>query len=232
MAAAMAIPAAMAAGEVLSSGISSAFNVKLARENRRWQEKMSSTAHQREVEDLKKAGLNPILTVPGAGASTPPGNVAQIENPAKGLSRAVLEGRLMMAQEQSNSANAAKALADKNVSEKQLQVQDAQILKEKSQANLNSANAAKAAAQVPKEKVKGNLFQSIDKVISPKIDNSGNFLDKAIKRAGESIKAKRESKSFKRRQKLRQKKADLRLKKAKQKKFIKSFKGGNTGWQR
>lgn len=62
-----------------------AYNSAEALANRNFQEKMSNTAYQRAVEDMRKAGLNPILAYAQGGASTPGGSGATITGASMGM---------------------------------------------------------------------------------------------------------------------------------------------------
>lgn len=71
------------------------FEARMTRENRKFQERMSNTAMQRSIKDMKKAGINPLLGIAKGGASTPAGSSASgsaasaqsadFDNPAKAL---------------------------------------------------------------------------------------------------------------------------------------------------
>lgn len=67
-------------GSIGGSAVSSLLGQKEARRNRKYQAYMSNTAHQREVNDLRAAGLNPVLSAGGMGASTPHGAMAPISD--------------------------------------------------------------------------------------------------------------------------------------------------------
>lgn len=125
------------AGALGAAGISAASqsatneaNADLARENNQTQINLANTAHQREVADLKAAGLNPILSAGGSGSAVP------------GLTTPTMVSPL------ANIGDAMKAGITDWSAIKQGEAIDSAIEKTKSEARLNDANALLSAAQV------------------------------------------------------------------------------------
>jgi len=114
--AAWMMPAAIAATGIMGqrgAKAANAANAQMAHNQMQFQERMSRTAYQRQVADMKAAGINPMLSAKMGGASTPGGQTAVMQNTAK----AGIESAMQAASLKSMQATARKTNAEAQVIE-------------------------------------------------------------------------------------------------------------------
>jgi hypothetical protein len=123
-------------------------NLKFNEDRFNDQVNLANTAHQREVRDLKAAGLNPILSAQGSGASVPSLGVADQINPAQGISDALNSAAHYMSEEYKANVDSIRADTEHTNLVNDAQAAQNHAIRAQADADVNSARASEMRSKL------------------------------------------------------------------------------------
>lgn len=167
--------------DVISTNNTNATNVQLQNQANQFSERMSSTAWQRGVADMEKAGINPMLAVSQGSASAPTGQAAATESTQFGSK--VLGGSLASARDM------ARTVADIKNTHAETTLKNAKALTEVETAKkeMHNAHTAEIATEVAKHQLPAVKAQAVTDKGQAEWDKTMQGYDNVSRRIFEGI---------------------------------------------
>lgn len=146
-------------------------NIELYNANQKWMTQMSNTAYQRAMDDMKKAGLNPMLAYQQGGASVPSSSAPTVQASSKtGLASAALQAYTGISAASSQAQQASTAQAQMESSTK---LQTATAAKELASTRQIQAETKLKERELRGKGVKDTLDREGGRIIQKLIDSIG-----------------------------------------------------------
>lgn len=159
-------------------------NISLDKINREWMERMSNSAYQRAMDDMKKAGLNPMLAYQQGGASVPSSTAASVSPVTRtGLADKALSAfsGISAARVAAQNAQTAQAQADSSI-----KLQEMQTAKTVAETQQVQAETALKKRELRGKGVKETLDREGGKIIQSIMDKFQNSAVDGMKRKVDS----------------------------------------------